>query len=132
MRNMYRKILPREVLQELDWEEFDRWMVEGYQRQTSRYLEDRKRIPEGRLFEIRYEELDERPVEVLRQLYAALDLPGLERALPEFERYLSELGTFEKNRFGFPAEAVEAVNQHWGFALDAFRYARIHPGEVPR
>ena len=132
MRNMYRKILPREVLQEFDWDEVDAWMVEGYRQLMGRYLDDRKRIPEARLFEIRYEELDERPVEVLRRLYAALDLPGFERALPEFERYLSELGTFEKNRFEFPADAVEVVNQRWGFALDEFGYARIEPGEVPR
>ena len=61
-----------------------------------------------------------------------LGLGGFDQALPEFERYLAELGTFEKNRFEFPSEVVEAVNRHWGFALDAFGYDRIQPGEIPR
>ena len=52
--------------------------------------------------------------------------------LPAFERYLAELGRFEKNRFEFPAEVVEAVNAHWGFALDAFGYERVEPGGTPR
>jgi hypothetical protein len=132
MRNMYRKILPREVLQELDWDAVDAWTLEAYQKLMGRYLDDRKRIPDDRLFEVRFEDLDERPVEVLTRLYETLELPGLERALPEFEGYLAELGTFEKNRFEFPSEVVEAVNGHWGFAFDAFGYERIRPGEIPR
>lgn len=132
MRNMYRKVLPGEVLQEFDWKEMDAWTAESYVQVMDRYLEDRKRIPAGRLVEVRYEDLDEKPIEVLTRLYRQLGLGGFDRALPEFERYLSELGTFEKNRFEFPADVVEVVNRHWGFALDAFGYVRIQPGEVPR
>lgn len=132
MRNMYRKILPGETLQEFDWNEMDAWTAAAYVSVMGRYLEQRALVPEGRLFELRYEELDEKPLEWLARLYDGLDLGGFERALPEFEKYLAELGTFEKNRFEFPADAVEAVNRHWSFALDAFGYERIQPGEIPR
>jgi hypothetical protein len=132
MRNMYRKILPGEALQEFDWNDIDAWMAQAYVSVMGRYLDDRKQVPKGQLFEVRFEELDERPLEVLPQLYEALGLGGFERALPEFERYLGQLGTFEKNRFEFPTDVVEAVHQHWGFALDAFGYPRIQPGELPR
>lgn len=132
MRNMYRKILPGETLQELDWRELDAWTADAYVSVMGRYLEDRKRIPQGRLFELRYEELDARPIELLRSLYGALALDGFERALPEFERYLAGLGRFEKNVFEFPPDVVEAVNHHWGFALDAFGYERVAPGRAPR
>ena len=81
---------------------------------------------------MRYEELDERPMEVLSALYEQLSLGGWEQARPELERYLASLGRFEKNRFEFPGDVVETVNRHWGFALDAFGYPRIEPGEVPQ
>jgi hypothetical protein len=132
MRNMYRKVLPGDSLQEIDWDSLDAWTIKAYQGVMRRYLDDRKRISDGHLFEIRFEELDERPLEVLTQLYQALDLGGFERALPEFEHYLAGLGAFEKNRFDFPPDSVEAVNEHWGFALDSFGYERIQPGEIPR
>jgi hypothetical protein len=131
MRNMYRKVLPGEVLQELDWDAIDAWTLDAYEKVVGRYLADRKRIPEGRLLEIRYEELEQRPLEILNQIYRALDLGGLDRALPEFERYLGELGSYEKNRFDFPHHVVDAVNRHWGFALEAFGYERIEPGQTP-
>ena len=132
MRNMYRIVIPRDALQEFDWEELDAWTADAYVRVMRRYLEDRKRIPEGRLFELRYEDLDGRPLEVLPELYQKLGLGAWEQARPTIERYLAELGRFEKNRFEFPADAVEVVNREWGFALDAFGYERIAPGEVPR
>ncbi|MGI9592775.1 MAG: sulfotransferase family protein [Myxococcota bacterium] len=132
MRNMWRVVIPRETLQEFGWEELDAWTADAYVRVMRRYLEDRKRIPEGRLFELRFEDLDQRPLEVLPQLYAELDLGGWEQARPGIERYLEGLGRFEKNRFEFPSDVVEVVNREWGFALDAFGYERIAPGEVPR
>jgi hypothetical protein len=131
MRNMYRKVLPGEVLQELDWDAVDAWTLEAYATVMQRYLEDRERIPEGHLFELRYEDLDARPLEVLSDLYPALELPGLDAARPRFEGYIQSLGVFEKNAFEFPADVVEAVNRHWGFALDGFGYARLEPGETP-
>ncbi len=110
----------------------DAWTADAYVRVMERYLEDRKQIPEGRLFELRFEDLDERPMAVLPRLYEQLGLGGWERARPELERYLESLGRFEKNRFEFPADVVEVVNRKWGFALDAFGYERIEPGEIPR
>ncbi len=128
MRNLYRKVLPRETLQELDWDDIDQWTIEAYREVMQRYLDDRAAIPRGHLVEIRYEDLDARPIEVLQQIYKGLGLGGFERALPEFEKYLAGLGTFEKNRFEFPREVVDTVNAQWGFALEAFGYEKVEPG----
>jgi len=132
MRHMYRTILPGETLQEIDWAAIDAWTTDAYVAVMRRYLADRGRIPEGRLCEVRFEELEERPLEVMRKLYERLDLPGFDRARPRLEAYLAGLAGFEKNRFAFPADVVAQVNRHWGFALDAFGYARVEPGEAMR
>jgi len=131
MRNMYRKILPGQVLQELDWSAVDAWTVDAYRLQMGRYLETRDTLPPRHLFEARYEDLDERPLEVLARLYDELELPPFDEARPAIEKYLDELGTFEKNRFEFPPEVVKTVNENWGFALDAFGYERLEPGRTP-
>jgi hypothetical protein len=131
MRNMYRKVLPGQVMQELDWDAIDAWTLEAYRSTMGRYLDTRDSLAPGRLFEARYEDLDRCPLEVLEQLYEALELPDFEAARPAITKYLEELGTFEKNRFDFPPDVVEAVNEHWGFALDAFGYEKLEPGESP-
>jgi hypothetical protein len=94
---------------------------------VSRYLEDRARIPPGNLVEVTYEELDARPLEVMQRIYERLDLGDFGRVRPRMAAYLAQLGIFEKNRFEYPAEVVETVNAHWGFAFDAFGYARRGP-----
>jgi len=129
MRNMYRKILPGQTLHELDWEAIDIFTRDAYVKLMKRYLEQRKAIAPGRLFELRYEDLDARPLEILPGIYEALDLGDFESVRPRMERYLASLGKFEKNSFDFPSDVIETVNEHWGFALEALGYERIEPGQ---
>jgi len=131
MRNMYRKILDAQVLQDFDWDAIDAWMIEAYRSLMMRYLDERKQIDPGRLVEVRFEDLDERPLEVLEAIYQKLDLGDFAALRPRFERYLEGLGRFEKNRFELPAEIVATVNERWGFAFDAFGYERLVPGAPP-
>jgi hypothetical protein len=132
MRHMYRTILPSQVLHALNWEDIDAWTISAYQAVMQRYLDDRERIPAGHLFETRFEELEARPLDVLHDVYDTLGLGSFDAALPRVERYLRNLGTFEKNRFDFPADVVKTVHQHWGFALDAFGYDPVAPHPSPR
>lgn len=127
MRNMYRKVLPGNVLQEIDWDAIDAWIIDAYRLLMTKYLEERELIPPGRLVDFRYERLDENPVEVLRNVYETLDLGDFEALLPRIERYLASLGRYEKNVFEFPSDIVQTVNDGWGFAFDAFGYERIAP-----
>ena len=129
MRNMYRKILPGQVLQELDWDTIEAWTVDAYVRLMTRYLEDRARIPPENLVEVTYEDLDARPLEVMQWIYERLDLGDFASVRPRLASYLGSLGRFEKNRFDYPADVVETVNAHWGFAFDAFGYPRRAPTE---
>jgi hypothetical protein len=131
MRNMYRVILPSQTLQELDWQAIDAWTVSAYEIVMKRYLAERAALGD-QLFEIRYEDLDARPLEVLGELYAALDLGDFAALRPRMQRYLDGLGSFAKNRFEYPGEVIDVVNENWGFALDAFGYERLRPGQVPR
>lgn len=131
MRNMYRKTLPGAVLQEFEWEDVDRWIVQAYQVQMGKYLEQRGLIPEGHLVEIRYEDLEARPMPILEEIYKTLELGDFESVRPRLEAYLDSLGSYEKNRFEFPADVVQTVNENWDFAFDAFGYERLDPGQSP-
>lgn len=130
MRNMYRKILPSQTLQEFEWADIDAWILQAYRRLMKRYLEERKAIPPGRLIEFRYEELDAEPIRVLENVYETLHLGDFDAVRPRMDAYLESLGTYEKNVFEYPPDVVEAVDEHWGFALDAFGYERATPSSA--
>jgi hypothetical protein len=131
MRNMYRKILPAQTLQRFEWSDIDAWILQAYERLMKRYLDDRKLIADDRLVELRYEALDENPIRALECIYGTLGLTDFEGVRPRIEHYLESLGGYEKNTFEFPADVVETVNTHWGFAFDAFGYERLTPGHAP-
>jgi len=124
MRNMYRKTLPGAVLQEFEWDDIDAWIVGAYQKQMKKYLAERELIPEGQLIEIRYEDLDAEPMKNLERIYSTLELGDFEAVRPLLESYLASLGTYEKNKFEFPADVISTVNENWGFAFEAFGYER--------
>jgi len=125
MLNMYRKILPDETLQDFEWESIDSWVLDCYSSMMQKYLRDRNLINPSDLIEIKYEDLDERPMEILPAIYTQLQLGDFEQARPALESYLDSLGTFEKNSFQFPDEVIEKVNKHWGFAFEAFGYKKL-------
>ncbi|MCH2188193.1 sulfotransferase [Myxococcota bacterium] len=128
MRNMYRKVMPGQAMQDFSWEAIDAWVLSAYRDLMLKYLNDRDLLDSKSLFEIRYEELDARPMEVLESVYGSLGLPDFSATASRVQSYLDGLGVFEKNDFAYPDDVVRTVNEHWGFAFDAFGYERLEPG----
>ena len=87
------------------------------------YLRDRALIPEGNLVEVRFEDLEQAPVEQLRRVYGRLGLPGFAEAEPAFRAYLDAMAGCQKNEYQLDAAAIGKVNRHWGFALGEWGYA---------
>ncbi len=129
MRNMYRKTLPPAVLQEIDWEVIDAWIVHAYQVQMQAYLDQRHLIAPERLVEIRFEDFELHPIPILEEIYKTLELGDFEAARPRFQSFLDGLGSYQKNKFEFPEDVVSTVNENWDFAIEAFGYERIEPGQ---
>lgn len=66
-----------------------------YARLIERYEADKSLIPPGHLVEIAYERLVQEPEQTLRELYAALRLPGFSAALPAFRAYIEKQKGFQ-------------------------------------
>ena len=129
--HLYRTLLPLYCLDDYDWPEFEDFLTEAYEAVVAKYLADRSLIPEGRLAETRFEDLDENPLGELERLYAELDLPGWDAARKEIEPYLESLSGFRKNRFDPDPETIRRVEERWGFALREWNY-RPPPPPPPR
>ena len=98
-----------------------------YRKLMRRYLDTRGLIPKGNLVEVRYEDLEQRPMQELERIYAALRLSGLEKARPRMESYLAAQKSYVKNRHVFTQHDIARVRREWQFAFDQWGYA--HPGE---
>lgn len=123
VRHLYRTLLPLYRLDDYDWPEFEDLLAEMYVGVMKKYLADRALIPEGRLAEVRFEDLERDPLGELERVYGELDLPGWEAARPEMESYLQSLRGYRKNRFDFDPALLRRVEERWGFALREWNYA---------
>ncbi len=125
LNHMFETILPAQSLQRIDWDSFRRWIIDNYRELIGAYLRDRELVSPGNLAEVSFENLEERPMEVIKTIYETLGLYGFGRAEPAMGEYLAGLRNFQKNRFDYPRETIRVVNENWGFAFDAFGYRRL-------
>jgi hypothetical protein len=87
------------------------------------YFDQRHLIPEGRLVDIAYEDLEARPVEVMQEIYTQLGLPNFEEFRPRLQAYVDSLGGYRKNQFRELAPEVrQKVAQSWKRAFDEWAY----------
>lgn len=70
------------------WIEFERAMVDVYQRMYNNYFEEMELIPDGNHADIRYEDLIKQPMQELERLYSNLDLDGFSATKTKFREYV--------------------------------------------
>ncbi|MBN2307352.1 MAG: sulfotransferase, partial [Candidatus Hydrogenedentes bacterium] len=75
-------------LQDIADGEIERNVLDFYRALMTRFFEDKALIPEGNLVELRFEDLEHRPMEELARLYDELALPGWAAAYPRIRAYL--------------------------------------------
>lgn len=122
---IYRVVLAKAQLQRVSPAEVEELVLAIYERLMGRYLAERQLIPPGQLTEVRYEELEERPLAELERVYGELGIGGFEEARPAVDRYLAGLGEFRKNDYRVDRDVAAKVGARWGFALDAWGYPRL-------
>lgn len=120
--NLHRKVMNDVAFQEIDEETLSNNTLEIYKKMFERFEQERRAIPEGDFVELRYEDLDENPIEELRRIYKTLALPGIDQAEPRFRDYLDSQESFERNAYEVSDETRSLVRQHWGFAFERWGY----------
>lgn len=87
------------------------------------YERDHRLIPEGRLVEIRYEDLIESPKGKLREVYDQLGLTTFDQAEAPLDAHLASQRDYRTNRFVVPDDVRELVADRWGAYSERFGYA---------
>lgn len=122
-RHFYRSLLETFALQPFDHLCIDTLVLEGYQRMMERVEIDRRALPSDRYIDIRFEDLEMRPIDEIRRIYQQLDLGDMTPLEPAFEAYLESVRGFEKRVFPHRPEDHKLVRQHCAALLDRFGYA---------
>jgi hypothetical protein len=73
--NLWEKMLEEWSLQNYDMDGVEKNILLFYRLVMKRYFEDKSLIHENNLVEVRYEDLEKRPLQVLQEIYERLNIP---------------------------------------------------------
>jgi len=124
MRHFYSALFEELALQDYSELELKETILETYPRMMSRLYQDTHDLSDDQFAEIRFEEFDERPREELRKLYDRLELNGFGTHRAHYDEYLESVADYQQNRYPFPDESLELVEERWGEWLDRLDYSR--------
>jgi omega-hydroxy-beta-dihydromenaquinone-9 sulfotransferase len=123
-RHIIATLFPYMFLQEPNLAEVDEDILQRYDILNGEYLQTREMIPPGRLFELRYEDLETKPLEVLESLYGTLGYSAWGDFKPVAEQYLAGLKGYRKNVFPPLDEQLKRqIARRWERYFKAFRYS---------
>ena len=92
--------------------------VNVYKELNDAFFEERDLIPKGHLCELSYENLIDNPIEQMRRVYEALDLPDFQNFEPNLKDYLASIADYRKNkRSELPVELQARLESEWGHAI---------------
>lgn len=120
--HLRRRMIEENTLGKVNFEGHEEEVIASYKYGFEVYEKDRQLVPEGRLHEICYEEMEVDPIGALGKAYGALDLPGFDGLASAIEPELDSLRRYKKNEFVDDPYWVDRVYSELKPAFDRFGY----------
>ena len=109
-------------LQHISDEEMERNILRTYTKLYQAYEEQKKHVPAGNLFEVKFEEFEADAFGTTARAYEQLGLPGFGEAEAAIQAYTDRKKGYKKNRYEYKPRTVQLVNDNWGYALKDWDY----------
>lgn len=91
------------------------------------YHRDKLLIPEGRLHEVRFEDLEQDPLGEMEKVYSAINLDNWDVLRERIEPQVPALRRYKKNQFRYTRELMDQVYERLQFIFEQHGYP--HPAE---
>lgn len=121
--HLYDTMLGDHHLEPFDRAHMKRCILEHYRLSFEAFARDRSRIAQGRLTEVRYEDLRAQPMVELKRVYEDLSLPGWDAARAPIAAYLESLQGYKTNAYELDEATRAVVREHWRPQFEAWSYA---------
>jgi hypothetical protein len=86
------------------------------------YFEQEKQIPKNKIIDIKYEDLVKNPIKEVKKIYKKLNLPNLNDALPEMQKYLERQKDYKTNVYTIDQKILDRVKDNWNFTIERWNY----------
>ena len=122
-QKFFYNMLPHLQLQTIKLEDIDDAIFTLYKKLMDDYFEQKHLIPKENLFEFSFDQLQEKPLDTLRDLYLGLNLSGFEKAQPKFNTYLKNIKHYKKNKHRIKKEHLDRLLVEWNSYMISLNYS---------
>jgi hypothetical protein len=110
-------------LQHSDSKFIDTMIIRRYKQMYDAFFEERELIPEGRFYEVSYEELERDRIGQVKQIYEKLDLPDFNIVQEPLQRYINSINGYQKNDYPVLSQSLESEIAHsWRRNFETWGY----------
>ncbi|MBW3599250.1 MAG: sulfotransferase [Planctomycetes bacterium] len=118
----WRKLIEATSLQGARAPDLEALVLEQFVRMYRAFERDRSLLGPQQLCEIRYEDLVQDPIAVLKGVYEQLGLGDFERARPRLTEFFAEREGFPVNRYQLTPAQEQRIAEHWGEFIERMGY----------
>ena len=111
-------------MQEISDDDIEMNAIRVYPRLYEAYQQQKQFIPEGNLYEVKFEEFERDAYAVTKDIYGQLQLPCWEESEPAIRTYIESKRGYKKNQYEYKPRTIQLVNEYWGQAIDDWGYER--------
>ena len=121
--NLWKSLNEAQRMQGLGKQEWvEEYVLRTFETMYAAYEQDRTLLGEDQLYELRFEDLVENPLENLRDIYQQLDLGEFSRVETPVQHHLAEVKNHRRNQYELSEEKRELVRGRWGGYFERYGY----------
>ncbi len=124
MQKLWDRLVPGFSWHRYDDLDFHEATLLIYEQVMRRYLRDRESVPAGQLVEVRYESLDQSPVETIAGIYDGLELPDKDASIERVREYCAKTKGYRKNKHPEDNALRKELAERWAFAFEEWGYGK--------
>jgi hypothetical protein len=115
-------LLPSVWLYKVDSTFIDQMILDVYVRMMDDYNAQKQLIPQGNLLELKFEDFEKNPVEILNTIYTDLLKEDFGRVRETLIQYLKSINKYEKNTYFVNKNTIRLVDQHLKKFIEGWNY----------
>jgi omega-hydroxy-beta-dihydromenaquinone-9 sulfotransferase len=121
-----------QALQVPNFEHLDEYVYSCFETMYKAFETQKHLVPEGRLSEVRYEDLVGDTMGQMRRIYNELELGEFENVAPRLEEYLAQTKNYKTNQYSIAPEIRNEVDRRWGRFMQRYGYcdSRVPAREI--
>jgi hypothetical protein len=110
-------------LQRSDLNEIDARIIQRYKLMYDIFFEERELIPDGRFYELCFEEFERDPIGQVKNIYEQLNLPGFATVRPSIQHYVGSIANYRKNEYPqLPSGLCRNITEAWHRSFEEWGY----------